>query len=170
MLSNTNIIFSVYLSPRFMWWRPIYDIYVLNFILFYFIILYFFYCNLWLLFRAMHSSIVILTVAFIPPCEGIKFCVAWKNISFIQICCGFPVVELAKKTYLYIFVAFICQKLFIHNGAGGHFGFTPLEKNAGIFARDTGAKFFLKGSRKSNQSSNQKVVMKVRFFTLLFFW
>ena len=30
----------------------------------------------------------------------------------------------------------------------GHFGFTPLEKNAGIFARDTRAKYFLKGSRK----------------------
>ena len=79
-------------------------------------------------------------------------------------------VELAKKVYLFIFVAFICQKLFFHNGAGGHFGFTPLEKNAGIFPRDTGAKYFLKGSRKSNQSSkrlSQKVVMKVSFFTLL---
>ena len=55
-------------------------------------------------------------------------------------------------------------------GAGGHFRFTPLEKNAGIFARDTGAKYFLKGLSKSNQSSkhlSQKVVMKVRFFTLL---
>ena len=80
------------------------------------------------------------------------------------------VVELAKIVYLFIFVALICQKLFFHNGAGGHFGFTPLEKNAGIFARDTGAKHFLKGTRKSNQSSkhlSQKVVMKVRFFTLL---
>ena len=85
----------------------------------------------------------------------------------------FLVVELAKKVYLFIFVAFICQKLFFHNGGGGHFGFTPLEKNAGIFARDTGAKYFLKGSRKSNQSSkhlSQKVVMKVRFFTLLLCW
>ena len=83
---------------------------------------------------------------------------------------GFPVVELAKKVYLFIFVALSCQKLFFHSGAGGHFGFTPLEKNAGIFARDTGAKYFLKGSRKSNQSSKhlcQKVVMKARFFTLL---
>ena len=80
---------------------------------------------------------------------------------------GFLPVELAKKVYLFIFVAFICQKLSFHNG---HFGFTPLEKNAGIFARDTGATYFLKGSRKSNQSSkhlSQKVVMKVRFFTLL---
>ena len=57
-----------------------------------------------------------------------------------------------------------------NHGAGGHFGFTPLENNAGIFARDTRAKYFLKGSRKSNQASKhlrQKVVMKVWFFTLL---
>ena len=75
-------------------------------------------------------------------------------------------VELAKKVYLFIFVAFICQKCFFHYGAGGHFGFT----HAGIFARDTGAKYFFKVSRKSNQSSkdlSQKVVMKVRFFSLL---
>ena len=79
-------------------------------------------------------------------------------------------VELAKKVYSFIFVSFICQKLFFLNGASGHFGFTPLEKNAGIFARDIGATYFLKGSRKSNQASkhlSQKVVMKVRFFTLL---
>ena len=81
-------------------------------------------------------------------------------------------IELAKKVYLFICVALICQKLFFHNGAGGHFGFTPLVKNAGIFARDNGAKYFFKASRKSNQSSkhlSQKVVMKVRFFTLLIF-
>ena len=79
-------------------------------------------------------------------------------------------VELAKKVYLFIFVTFICQKLLAHNGAGGNFGFTHLEKNARIFARDTGAKYFLKGSRKSNQSSkhlSQKGVMKISFFTLL---
>ena len=73
-------------------------------------------------------------------------------------------VALAKKVYFFIFAAFKCQKLFFHYGAGGHFGFPPLEKNAGIFARDTGAKYFLKGSRKSNQSSkhlSQKVVLKV---------
>ena len=79
-------------------------------------------------------------------------------------------VEIAGKVYLFIFVAFLCQKVFFHNGPGGHFGLTHLEQNAGIFARDTGAKYFLKGSKKSNQSSkhlSQKVVMKVRFFTLL---
>ena len=48
-------------------------------------------------------------------------------------------VEFAKKVYLLIFVAFIRQKLFVRDGAGGHFGFTPLEKNAGIFARVSGA-------------------------------
>ena len=88
----------------------------------------------------------------------------------IDVINGLFVVELAKKVYLFIFVAFICQKLFFHNGARGHFGFRPLEENAGIFARDTGAKYFSKGLRKSNQSSehlSQKVVMKVRFFTLL---
>ena len=53
--------------------------------------------------------------------------------------------SLPKKVYLFIFVAFICQKLFFHDGAGGHVGFTPLEKNAGIFVRDTGAQYFLKG-------------------------
>ena len=35
----------------------------------------------------------------------------------------------------------------------GHFEFTPLEKNAGTLARDIGTNFFLKGSKKSNQSS-----------------
>ena len=83
---------------------------------------------------------------------------------------GFLDVELVNTVYLFIFVAFICQKLFFNNGAWGHFGFTPLEKNAEIFATDTRAKYFLKGSKKSNQSSrhpSQKVVMKVRFFTLL---
>ena len=80
-------------------------------------------------------------------------------------------VELVEKVYLFIFVAIICQFFFFQNGAGGHLGFTPLEKNAGIFAWDTGAQYFLKGSRKSNQSSkhlSQKVVMKVRCFTLLY--
>ena len=79
-------------------------------------------------------------------------------------------VELSKKVYLFIFVAFILQKLFFHNGTCGHFGFAPLEKNDGIFEKDMGAIFFLKGSKKSNQSSkhlSQIVVMKVRFFTLL---
>ena len=61
---------------------------------------------------------------------------------------GFLVVELAKKVYLFIFVALKCQKLFFHNGADGHFRFTPLEKNGGISARDTRAKYFLKGLRK----------------------
>ena len=51
-------------------------------------------------------------------------------------------VELAKKVYLFIFVAFICQKLFFHNGAGGHFGFTPLEKMTGILRGTLGLNIF----------------------------
>ena len=113
----------------------------------------------------MHSFIVISTVAFIPILFRLKKLIFYPNVSAIldfrvrnvfyyqiDVRNGFLVVELAKKVYLFIFVAFICQTLFFHNGAGGHFGFTPLEKNAGIFARDTGAKYFLKGSRKVNQS------------------
>ena len=46
-------------------------------------------------------------------------------------------VELATKVCLFIFVAFECQNLFFHNGAGGHFGFTPLKKNAGVTAQIT---------------------------------
>ena len=58
-----------------------------SWILFYFISLfYIFYCNFWIFFRAMHSSTVIITVAFIPPCKGIKFCFAEKNGFSIQIC------------------------------------------------------------------------------------
>ena len=45
-------------------------------------------------------------------------------------------VELAKKVFLFICVAFICRKLFFHNGAGGHFGFMPLEKML-VFLRGT---------------------------------
>ena len=37
-------------------------------------------------------------------------------------------VELAKKVYLFIFVAFICQKLFFHNGAGGHWIYVSRKK------------------------------------------
>ena len=95
----------------------------------------------------MHSSIGIFPVAFIPPCKGIEFCFAKKkwifypnlsgildfrvrNVFFYQIDVknGFIVVELAKKVYLFIFVAFIY----------------------------TGAKYFLKGSRKSNQVSKHQ--------------
>ena len=44
-------------------------------------------------------------------------------------------VELVKKVYSIMFVAFICQKLFFHNGAVGYFGFTPLKKMPGFLRR-----------------------------------
>ena len=62
-------------------------------ILFYFIIFTLFYCNFLLLFRAMHSSIGILTVACIPPCKGIKLCFAQKNWFSIQICQPFLILR-----------------------------------------------------------------------------
>ena len=37
------------------------------------------------------------------------------------------------------------QMLIFRDGAGRHFEFGPLAKNAGIFARDLGAKSFIKG-------------------------
>ena len=43
--------------------------------------------------------------------------------------------------YLFIFIAFICQNLFFEDGVSGHFGLTPLEKNAGTFTRDIEANF-----------------------------
>ena len=51
-----------------------------------------------------------------------------RNVFLYQIDVrnGFLVVELAEKVYLFIFVAFICQKLFFHNGADCHFEFMPI--------------------------------------------
>ena len=51
-------------------------------------------------------------------------------------------VELAKKVYLFIFLAFICQKLFFHNGAGGPFGFTPVKKIPGFLRGTLGLNIF----------------------------
>jgi hypothetical protein len=39
----------------------------------------------------------------------------------------------------------LVQKLIFQDGAGGHLGFGPLAKNAGIFGRDMGANFLIKG-------------------------
>ena len=48
-----------------------------------------------------------------------------------------------KSVFIYI-CSFYMSKVIFSYDAGGHFGFTPLEKNAGIFARDMGANFFPK--------------------------
>ena len=53
-----------------------------------------------------------------------------------------PCGRIIQKCVFSHICSFICQKLFFHNGAGGHFEFTPLEKNAGLFARDMWAIFF----------------------------
>ena len=54
-------------------------------------------------------------------------------------------VDLPKKVSLYMILGDLVQKLIFQNGASGHFGFCPLAKYAGIFGRDLGAIFFVKG-------------------------
>ena len=39
----------------------------------------------------------------------------------------------------------LVQNLIFQYGAGGHYGFWPVEKNASIFARDMEANSFLNG-------------------------
>jgi len=58
------------------------------------------------------------------------------------------------------------QKLIFQDGVGGHLGFGPIKKIPNIFARGIEAKFFIKGSKKSNQSSkhvSRRVVTELRF-------
>ena len=57
---------------------------------------------------------------------------------------GTLMVDLVGKVYLYLILAALVQKLMFQNGAGGHFGFGPLAKNACIFARGRVSKFFIK--------------------------
>jgi hypothetical protein len=55
------------------------------------------------------------------------------------------VVDFPEKVYSYMILGALVQKLIFQDGAGDHLGFGHLAKNAGIFGRDLGAKFFLKG-------------------------
>ena len=54
-------------------------------------------------------------------------------------------VDLPEKVSLYTIIGALVQNLIFQNGAGGHLGFWPLAKNAGIFARDMGANLFRNG-------------------------
>ena len=54
-------------------------------------------------------------------------------------------VDLYEKVSSYMILGHLVQKFIFRDGAGRHFEFWPLAKNAGIFARDLGAKSFLKG-------------------------
>ena len=62
--------------------------------------------------------------------------------------------ELAKKVYLFIFVAFNVKSYFVHNGAGGHFGFLPVEKMPGFLRGTLGLNIFYKvqGSQINHQN------------------
>ena len=54
-------------------------------------------------------------------------------------------VDLYEKVSSYMILGNLGQKFILSVGAGHHFEFGPLAKNAGIFARDMGAKSFIKG-------------------------
>ena len=54
-------------------------------------------------------------------------------------------VDSVEKVYLHLIVGALVQKLIFQVGAGGHFGFGPLEKSASKIPRDRISKSFLKG-------------------------
>ena len=55
------------------------------------------------------------------------------------------VFDLCEKVSSCMILGHLDQMLIFRDGAGRHFEFGPLAKNAGIFGRDMGAKSFLKG-------------------------
>ena len=57
---------------------------------------------------------------------------------------GILMVELYEKVYPCMILGHLDQKLIFSDGAGRHFEFGPLGKNAGIFVRGMGAKSFIK--------------------------
>ena len=54
-------------------------------------------------------------------------------------------VDLYEKVSSYMILGHMDQKFIFIDGVGYNFEFGPVEKNPGIFARDIGAKSFLKG-------------------------
>ena len=54
-------------------------------------------------------------------------------------------LDSVQKVYLHLIVGALVQKQIFQDGAGGHFGFGPLAKNAGRFLRDSVSNFCLKG-------------------------
>ena len=57
-------------------------------------------------------------------------------------------VDSVEKVYLHLIVGALVQKVIFQDGAGGHLGFGPLVKNAGILGRSRGAKLFIKCPEK----------------------
>ena len=98
----------------------------------------------------------------------LEFCIKIKSKRQINIWFGILVIECIEKMYLYKVIGALVQNLIFQNGVVGHLWFWPLEKIARIFGRDMKAKFFIKGPKKSNQSSNltsQRMVTESRFMT-----
>ena len=72
--------------------------------------------------------------------------------------------------YLYLIQGALVQTLIFQDDAGGHFGFGPLGKNAGIFAKGRVSNFLIKGPLMSNQSSkhvSRRMVTGLRSWTQL---
>ena len=100
----------------------------------------------------------------------LEFYIKMKSQRQINIWFGILVIQFIEKMYLYKVIGALVQNLIFQDGVGGHLWFWPLEKIPGIFGRDMEAKFFTKGPKKSNQSSNltsQRMVTESRFMTLL---
>ena len=100
----------------------------------------------------------------------LEFCIKMKSKRQINIWFGILVIEFIEKMYLYKVISALVQNLIFQNGVVGHLLFWLLEKIARIFGRDMEAKFFIKGPKKSNRSSNltsQRMVTESRFMTQL---
>ena len=54
-------------------------------------------------------------------------------------------VDLYEKVSSYMILGHLDEKFIFGYGAGRHFEYGPLAKNPWTFARDMGAKYFLKG-------------------------
>ena len=73
----------------------------------------------------------------------LKFlCQNLVNKQQIDVRIGIFMVNLPRKVYSIMNLGCLDQKLRFCGGRGSHLGFCLLEKNAGIFGRDRGAKFF----------------------------
>ena len=66
----------------------------------------------------------------------------------------YPCQNLLEKWYYTAFDINLFSSYISNMATGGHFGFWLLTNSAAIFARVTGAKFFLNTSKSSNQVSN----------------
>ena len=75
----------------------------------------------------------------------LNFAVKTKFYNQNDVRFGILMVDSYEKVPSYMILGHSDQKLFFRDAAGRHFEFGSLAKKPGIFARDMGAKSFLKG-------------------------